>query len=161
MGEQTQQIAERLRDRGEETVAFFEGLSPAEWEATVYTEGSAWDARQVLAHFVSAETEYLRVFRNVLDGGEGVDEDFSIDAFNEAEVALMHDTPAALIDRFRQVRAETVDLVAGMEDSDLDREGRHPFFGWDRMEKFVKLIYRHNMIHQRDIRRALDGEDAA
>jgi hypothetical protein len=46
-------------------------------------------------------------------------------------------------------------LVEGLNDADLDREGRHPFFGVDRVEKFAKLVYRHNMLHERDVRRAL------
>jgi hypothetical protein len=43
-----------------------------------------------------------------------------------------------------------------MSDEDLGREGRHPWLGWDKIGKFLKLVYRHNMIHQRDMRRALE-----
>ncbi len=51
-------------------------------------------------------------------------------------------------------REETIVLVESMKDNDLDREGRHPYFGFLALEKMLKLIYRHNMIHERDIRRA-------
>jgi hypothetical protein len=112
--------------------------------------------RQVLCHFVSAERAYVRNLRDLLSGGQGAPDDFVIDDFNAREVASMGDlAPADLIARFEATRAATVALVQGMDDSDLTREGRHPFFGWDRLEKFLKLIYRHTMLHERDIRRAL------
>jgi hypothetical protein len=54
-------------------------------------------------------------------------------------------------------RQAMVALVEGMDDADLEREGRHPFFGVGKMEQFLKLVYRHNMIHERDVRKALDA----
>jgi hypothetical protein len=48
-------------------------------------------------------------------------------------------------------------LLRGFDEADLDRQAHHPWLGFDRVEKFVKLVYRHNMIHQRDVRRTLGG----
>lgn len=158
MADRITQLAARLRDKGAETVEFFQTLPPAAWQSTVYTEGSAWDVRQVLCHFVSAERSFLVLFENIIAGGEGSPEGFDIDHFNEREVSRMADLAAGeLIAQFEQTRAAMVAFVEKMADADLDREGRHPFFGVDRLEKFVKLIYRHNMLHERDIRRSLDG----
>jgi uncharacterized damage-inducible protein DinB len=151
VSDRTDHIAGRLRQKGADTAAFFRALPPGAWAAPVYTDGMAWDARQVLCHFVAAEREFIRLFEDVLDGGEGTPEGFDLDAFNERTVAEMDDLIAA----FEAVRAEMAALVEGLDDADLDREGRHPFFGVDRVEKFAKLIYRHNMLHERDIRRAL------
>ena len=46
------------------------------------------------------------------------------------------------------------------DETDLDREGRHPFFGPSALEKLLKLVYRHNMLHLRDIRHALKERDS-
>jgi uncharacterized protein (TIGR03083 family) len=156
MSDRTEPITARLIEKGQETAAFFRALTPQQWQARVYTEGSQWDARQVLCHFVSAERAFLRIFEDVMQGGPGAPEGFNIDRFNEREVSQMAMlAPQELIAQFEQVRAAVVAFVQGLDDSDLDREGRHPFFGVDRLEKFLKLIYRHNMIHERDVRRAL------
>jgi len=48
--------------------------------------------------------------------------------------------------------------VQKMQESDLERKGRHPFLGITTLEEMLKLIYRHTMIHQRDIRRALEAD---
>ena len=149
-------ITKRLSEEGEAVLEFFHGLDDAAWERRIYTEGSQWTVRQVLCHFVSAENGFLRLARNILDGGAGAPEGMDIDEFNEGEVGAMADrTPADLLPEFQRLRAEMIQLVRGMSESDFDREGRHPFFGPSSMEKLLKLIYRHNMIHLRDVRRTL------
>jgi uncharacterized protein (TIGR03083 family) len=157
MSERADHIAGRLRQKGAESVEFFQTLPRKAWHTIIYADGMAWNARQVLCHFVATERAFLRLFKNVLSGGEGTPENFDLDVFNERQVAKLDGQPPDdLIAAFEAARAETIALVEGMDDADLDREGRHPFFGVDRMEKFAKLVYRHNMIHERDIRRALE-----
>lgn len=149
-------IVKRLGSEGEAALAFFRELSEADWERPIYAVGSQWTVRQVLCHFVSVEDGFLRLARNVLEGGEGAPEGMDIDEFNEREVAAMADrTPADLLCEFERLRAETVELVKGIDEADLDQEGRHPYFGHTSLEKLFKLIYRHNMLHLRDIRREL------
>jgi uncharacterized protein (TIGR03083 family) len=156
MGERQDLILRRLTEEGEATLEFFRGLDEADWERRIYTDGSQWTVRQVLCHFVSAESGFLRLARNILDGGEGAPEGMDIDEFNEGEVGAMADrTPAELLPEFQRLRAEMVQLVRGMSEADFDPEGRHPFFGRSSMEKLLKLIYRHTMIHLRDVRRVL------
>ncbi len=157
MGDRTASISSRLAERGAETLALFRDLSADQWQAQVYEPGPAWDLRQVLCHFLSAERSFLQLFENVLGGGSGTPEDFDIDRFNAAQVGEMDDfSPKALLDQFEEARAAMVAFVARLTDADLDREGRHPYFGVDKIEKWMKLVYRHNMIHERDIRKALE-----
>jgi hypothetical protein len=149
-------ICRRLAEEGEAALAFFRKLEEVQWERQVYSEGSCWTIRQVLCHFVSAEDALLRLAGNILDGGAGAPAGFEIDDFNEREVGGMADRPLAdLLAEFARLRAETAALVARIDEADLDREGRHPFFGRSSLEKLFKLVYRHNMIHLRDVRRVL------
>ena len=46
-------------------------------------------------------------------------------------------------------------VVAHMTPEDLPKVGRHPFLGAAPLEDIIKLLYRHNQIHQRDVRRLL------
>lgn len=157
MGERTHEIIKRLSEKGPETIAFFRALTPQQWRQQVYTTGPQWDARQVLCHFVSAERSFRRIYHAALSGDKNAPENFSIDAFNAEEVGAMGDLdPGDLIAQFEAVRAATIAFVQSIDDADLDRESWHPWFGWDKLEKFLKLVYRHNMIHERDVRRALE-----
>lgn len=161
MSERADHIAARLAEQGAETVAFFKGLAPRQWEAPIYADPPVWTPHQVLAHFLSAERTYRDMIGEVLGGGQGMPEGFDIDAFNAREVAMLENlAPEELLAQFEGTRADVIALVRAMSDADLDREARHPFLGWDKVEKFLKLIYRHTMIHQRDMRRALESAGA-
>jgi uncharacterized protein (TIGR03083 family) len=157
MSNRQELILKRLIEEGRKTAAYFRLLRDADLAQVVYTTGPQWQARDILAHFVSAEQTLLMYGRQVLAGGSGAPEDFVIDEFNAIEVAGLRGQPAeALVAQFESARAETTAMVAGMADTDFDRIGRHPWFGKVPLEQMLKLVYRHNMLHERDVRRALE-----
>ncbi len=152
-------IQKRLRDEGDKLLAIFESLTPAQWQLVIYTDGMTWTIKDVLAHQISAEGEFQYYGRDVLNGGKGAPEDFNLNAFNNREVAKKADrTPDQLLADFRTMRQTTIDLVAEIRDDQFALQGRHPFFGMMTIEDLFKLIYRHNMMHARDIRKALEAE---
>ncbi len=151
-----QSLADRLSEDGQKTSLFFENLSPEQWQTEVYTEGTHWTIRQVLAHFVSSEVSFNRLLENVLAGGSGTPEDFDLDVYNERKVAqLNNSTIDELLRQYGQARQSNVTLVSGLSPEDLSRQGRHPFLGVAPLTDMIKLIYRHNQIHLRDVRRLL------
>jgi hypothetical protein len=156
MAEKTLHLAERLRADGEKTVLFFRALEAQDWETVVYGEEAAWQVRQVLAHFVSAEAANRQVVADIQQGGGGAPVDFQIDSFNAAEVERLDQAaPGELLEAFAGLRERTAALVAAMDEADLAKTGRHPFFGVAPLDEIIKLIYRHTQIHLRDIRRSL------
>ena len=149
-------IQKRLRDEGDKLLAVFESLTPEQWQMVIYTDGMTWTIKDLLAHQISAEGEFQFYGRDVLSGGEGAPEDFNINAFNNREVAALADrTPHQLLADFRSTRQATIDFVAAVRDDQFTLQGRHPFFGMRTIEDLFKLIYRHNMMHARDIRKVL------
>ena len=152
-----ERLIKRLAGEGLKTLGFFRALEPDDWAVQVYTSGSGWTVRAVCYHLLNAEQGFHLLISDILHGGSGSPEGMNIDDYNEQqirEMARMETT--ALLEAFAHARMKTIALVRGMQPGDLDRQGRHPFFGIAPLEKMLKLIYRHNMIHQRDIRRALD-----
>ncbi len=150
-------ILKRLTEEGQKTAAYFAGLGPEALAQQVYLTGPTWRARDILAHFVSAEQTLMFYGQQILAGGPGAPEDFVIDEFNAIEVGGLREAePSDLVDRFIAARSATVALVRGMQDSDLDRIGRHPWFGNVPLEQMLKLVYRHNMLHERDTRKAIE-----
>jgi hypothetical protein len=153
-------LRKRLKDEGEKVSSFFESLSPEDWAVEVYTEGSRWHVRQILAHFISTELVYQRSLEDVLQGGNGAAFDLDIDQFNETEVAGMGPTPIGeLLAGYRDARQKTLDLTKKMSESDLTRMATHPWFGEREVGWLLRLVYRHNTLHLQDIRKAiLSGE---
>jgi len=158
LSDRHQLIQKRLRDEGDKLLAIFEALTDAQWATTLYTDGAVWTIKDMLAHQISAERGFQYYGRDILAGGPGAPENFSINTFNNAAVESMADqTTADLLDALRATRQDTIDLVATIADADFVRQGRHPFFGMMTIEDMFKLIYRHNMMHARDLRRVLDA----
>ena len=149
-------IQKRLRDEGSKLLAVFEALTPEQWQIVIYTDGMTWTIKDLLAHQISAEGEFQYYGRDVLNGGEGAPEGFDINGFNNREVAARADrTSDQLLLDFRATRQTTIDFVATIREDQFALQGRHPFFGMMVIEDMFKLIYRHNMMHARDICRAL------
>jgi hypothetical protein len=156
-------LAERLISEGKKTLEFFKALQPEEWRATIYTEGTEWAVRDVLAHFVAAEKGVTRLIEVIVAGGSGVPEDFDLNAYNERKVSSLKETPPeALLEQFIQARQQSAKMAGGLSPQDLEKIGRHPFLGLAPVAEILKLVYRHNQLHQRDVRRSLhpDSENA-
>ncbi len=156
MAENPAFLAERLKTEGEKTAAFFATLTPEQWQSTVYTEGETWTIRSVLAHYVTAEKGFLGIFSSIRDGGTGVRDDFDIDRFNASQQQKTREfNSSELLDAFKSTRAQMVDLVASLSESDLLKSGRHPYLGQTMLAEMIKMVYRHNQIHYRDLRKVI------
>jgi uncharacterized damage-inducible protein DinB len=156
MSESPAFLAERLQAEGEKMADFFASLTEDQWQAEVYTEDTVWTLRNVLAHLVTAERGFVKLFEQIRLGGSGASEDFSIDRYNAAQQERSKKlTPGELLDQYRSIRAEMISWVSGLNETDLEKVGRHPFLGVTTLNEMIKMIYRHNQIHFRDIRKAM------
>lgn len=151
-----QWLADKLQEEGEKTILFFQELPETAWELELYSDGALWRVKDVLAHFVVTEVGIPRLMREVLAGGSGSPDDFDLDDYNRRHVVGLENlTVPVLLERFADLRGQTVRFVADLSQDQLAVEGRHPFLGLSPLVDMIRLMYRHIQIHQRDIRRAL------
>jgi len=158
MSNSTEFLTNRLRDEGEKSIQFFSNITAEDWDITIYSDGSRWNVRQVLAHFALAESSLCYLVEQIAAGGPGTPEDFDLDRYNEAKVSTVGDVSEdELIKLFRNNRQETINIVSKLTEAELTKKGRHPFLGDASLIDIIKLIYRHNQIHIREIRIKLNG----
>lgn len=149
-------LSERLKTEGEKTAAFFAALTAEQWNSEVYTEGETWTVRNVLSHYLTAEKGFVKIFASIREGGPGAAEDFDIDRYNASQQKKTQAlTPAELLEQFVAIRAEMTAWVAALTEADLEKPGRHPFLGQTTLGEMIKMVYRHNQIHSRDLRKIL------
>ena len=149
-------LSERLIVDGEKSIDFFNQLPQEEWQKTIYTDGSVWTLHEVLAHFVTAELSLCKLVVNIASGGTGSPEDFDINLYNNRKVSGLKDAAVPdLLAEFRKNRQQTAEVVHSLAIQDLERTGRHPYLGIAPLTEIIKIIYRHNQIHIREIRKAL------
>jgi len=150
------ELVEKLKVEGERMLAFFSELTEDQWANEVYTEGTTWSIRNVLSHFVTSERGLIKLFERIRTTGEGAADDFSIDRYNASQQEKSKElSPAELLEQYKQVRAESVQWVSGLKEEELEIKGRHPFLGETVIREMVKMLYLHNQLHYRDVKRAL------
>jgi uncharacterized damage-inducible protein DinB len=150
------ELVQKLKSEGEKYAAIFADLTDEQWQKEVYTEGSVWTIRSILAHLVTAERGFTKLFPSIRDGGPGASEDFDIDRYNASQQEKTRElTPQELLEQFKSVRAEMATWVSSLDEADLDRTGRHPFLGHTTLREMIKLVYLHNQLHYRDLRKVL------
>ena len=149
-------IIAELRNNEEEIITFYKGLNSVQLGKIVYPEDPTWTVQQVLAHFITIEQSMQWLFKDILAGGPGSPKDFDVDRFNLTQPRKLDGLSLdELFAKFRSVRGDTITLVEGMEDKDLDREGRHAFHGHGKLERFIVWAYEHTRLHLDDIRKIL------
>jgi len=150
------ELADKLTTEGEKFYSLFAGLTDEQWQAEVYTEGETWTLRNVLAHFVTSERGLVKLFERIRQTGEGSPEDFSIDRYNASQQQKTIDfTPQELLEQYQVVRADSIAWTLSIDESDLEKQGRHPFIGMTSIREMIKMLYLHNQMHYRDMRKAL------
>ena len=150
------ELAEKLKSEGEKMASIFGSLHDDRWQQEVYTEGTTWTIRNVLSHFVTSERGLVKLFEQIRQGGAGSPKDFSIDRYNAAmQARTMEMSPQDLLEQYRQVRSNTVSWVSGLNESDLEITGRHPFLGQTVLREMIKMLYIHNLTHYRDMKKVL------
>jgi uncharacterized damage-inducible protein DinB len=150
------ELAEKLRFEGDKFVSIFSRLSDEQWNQEVYTEGATWTIRNVLAHFVTSERGLLKLFEKIRQGEAGAPDDFSIDRYNSAmQERTKAATPQELLEQYREVRANAIAWISGLNESDLEITGRHPFLGQTAIRDMIKMLYIHNLNHYRDMKKVL------
>jgi uncharacterized protein (TIGR03083 family) len=154
---ETAELASKLQVEGEKFSAFFGGLTDEQWKSEIYTEGSTWTIRSILSHLMTAERAFVKLFEDVRGGGQGVSEGFVIDRYNARQQEKTREmSPAELLQAYRDVRAQMVAWVSRLSDAELERQGRHPFLGITTLREMIKMVYVHNQMHYRDIKRVLN-----
>ena len=150
------ELADKLKSEGEKFYAIFAGLTDEQWQTEVYTEDQTWTIRNVLAHFVTSERGLVKLFERIRVGGEGAADDFSIDRYNAAQQEKTKGLPPQeLLEQYKEVRSDSVAWTLSLEESDLEKQGRHPFLEITNLREMIKMLYLHNIIHYRDMKKAL------
>ena len=156
MTDRRSEIVAELEKNLKDSISFFRSLSDDQLNAQVYADGAKWRVKQVLAHFITIERSMHWLFKNILSGGPGSPDDFDVDRFNLTQPKKLDGlTVEELIEQFKSVRKDTIGIVEGMTEQDLNREGRHPFHGHGKLERFIIWAYEHVRIHEDDIRKTL------
>ena len=150
------ELADKLRSEGDKFAALFAGLTDDQWQSEVYTEGETWTIRNVLSHFVTSERGLVKLFEQIRLGGAVSSDDFSIDRYNAAQQQRTKDlSPQELLEQYKEVRDTSIAWTLSLSELDLEKQGRHPYLGMTSIREMIKMLYIHNQVHYRDMKKVL------
>jgi hypothetical protein len=156
MSERAVWIADKLISEGKRTTEYFSQLKPEAWNTPAFHDGAKWDVRGIFEHLIESERTLRKLFESVVAGGAGASPDFDIDRFNREHTGRLAEVSREDLHlRFVENRKLTSDFARGLNDEQLDRRGRHPAMGDSSVEDMLKMIYLHNTMHVKDVKRSL------
>ena len=98
----------------------------------------------------------MRLFEQIRLGGAGAADDFSIDRYNASQQQKTKDlSPQKLLEQYQAVRADTIAWTLSLSELDLEKQGRHPYLGMTSLREMIKMLYIHNQVHYRDMKKVL------
>ncbi|PJF40884.1 MAG: hypothetical protein CUN55_12245 [Phototrophicales bacterium] len=130
------------------------------WETPVYSDGAAWNVRQLLIHLSVADKGMLGQIQRIVAGEEGVPEDFDLERYNRRSVekreTMTVEEARAAIENAHQEILQWLDNIE--DESVLDLEGRHGSLNIMTIEQILIIIGNHKRDHAKDIAKALNIE---
>ena len=144
-------------DRSESMAA---GLSPANWQKTVYEGG--WNVKQVYCHLAAMAGSAPFLINMAASappssgGGQG---GFDVDAWNAREVGARQDKPVdEILAELKSGCARSLDAVEATNDELLAKQVTMPWgFSGTLVELLVTSVTDHNAEHLGDIERTIRG----
>jgi len=150
-GPRVTEIVARLQKGNAKTLEKFGVLGAEGWQAAVYDGPPRWTARDLAAHFYSAEVGLLAMARDVAGGGQGAPEGFDFDNFNAQEQKRLAGlTPTKVLESLTRARRDTIEFARALTEEQLDLVGRHPALGMVSLEVMLTAIYGHQLMHMRE-----------
>ena len=147
---------EKLSESREALFALLNGLSPEQWQATVFAEGDTWTVATVLAHLVESERGMSIHVHKIRKGEATIPDDFDLERWNAGLARRTGNVaPEELMANAAATRAKTLEVIDSLEDSDWELTGRHPSRGEITVDQYYETIYVHEVGHMEDIRAAV------
>ena len=156
MSERIQKIKQRLMDSRTRLNQVLDQVGDR-WETQVYAEGAAWTVRQLAVHLMITDKGQTNTIQGIAKGEEVVPADFDLERYNRRSVEKRADMSVQDIrDNLAANAAERYIWLDTVDDSTLDKKGRHGSLAILSIEEILGVIANHERDHANDIAKALN-----
>lgn len=127
------------------------------WDASVYSDGLAWNVRQVLVHLADAERGHYNQATNIAEGKDIIPPDFDIQRYNKRTTEKgAEKTAQQALEELTTQRTQLLAWLDTLDEARLDQQGRHASLQIMSVEDIVIQASEHERLHAQDIAKALD-----
>ncbi|MCX6045820.1 MAG: DinB family protein [Chloroflexi bacterium] len=137
-------------------LALLNSLEPAQWDATVFSENSAWTVATVVGHLIDGERGMSIQVHKIRKGEPTIPEGFDLERWNAGvQKRIGNPSPAELLAALESTRAKTLEGLASLKEEEWALSGRHPSRGIITIEQYYATMAGHDQQHKQDIEQAL------
>ncbi len=123
-----------------------------QWDTQVYSDGAAWTVRQLAIHLVESERGQSRVVMGIAQGENPVPPDFDVNRYNRRSVEKRAEMSIAEVrETLNVLRAAFMQWLDSIDESVLEKEGRHPSLKVLTVDQFLSVMAAHERQHADDI----------
>lgn len=152
------ELATKLTTERERLLQALDGVD-AEAAAHRIEGVDGWTSiHDAMKHVASAEQSMLVVVQRTLDGTYQQVQDFDLNRFNarQVEKRAAHSWADTLAE-LEQVRARTLQTLAGLSEAQLVTPTHHPVWGDVDVAGMFRIIAIHDSLHRKDVETLKDG----
>lgn len=118
---------------------------------------SVWTVHTLLSHLADSERGMLGQAQRAVDGKMTVPEDFDLERWNRGVARKSASKSITdLLDQIRDAHNAGLEFLDGLNENQLDIQGRHASGDILTIEAFLKRIAQHRLEHIRDVKGLLD-----
>lgn len=143
-----------------EARAYFDRVIDAasnRWDAPVYSDGLAWNVRQVVVHVAEADRGHNRQVMGIAEGQEVIPPDFDVERFNKRTTEKFAEkTGEQARAELAETRAALLAWLESLDEAKLDVIGRHASLRMMSVRDILRMMCLHEKGHADDINKALD-----
>ncbi len=122
------------------------------WETPVYSEGAAWNVKQLLIHLAISDKGQSITVQKIAVGQDPIPEDFDVERYNRRSVEKQADmTVEQARESLRESRADLMAWLDTIEEAALSRQGRHANLNIFSVSQFLDIMAHHEQTHADDI----------
>jgi hypothetical protein len=125
-------------------------------EVQVYSDGAAWNVRQLAIHLSDADRGQSNLVKNIANGQDTIPADFDLDHYNKRSVEKRAEmTFEQARESLAATRQDLYDWLNGQDESILPKQGRHASLHILSIEQIFDVMANHERDHANDIAKAL------
>ncbi|MFX1514036.1 MAG: DinB family protein [Promethearchaeota archaeon] len=150
------ELNNKLKVVREEVIETIKNFSKNDLEKKVFSHKESWTIFEVIKHLNSSENGMIRLMQNILQGGEGVPEDFDLKRYNKRQVEKQVDISyEELLQNLEKNRKDLLQFMDTLEGEDFQKKGRHGSLKTMTIEEIINKIADHETDHLMKIKKIL------
>ncbi|MDX2078607.1 MAG: DinB family protein [bacterium] len=156
MSERIEKIVERLKGSRAYWDSVVEQIGDR-WETQVYSDGLAWNVRQVVNHVADADKGHNMQVMAIAEGKDPIPPDFDLERYNKRVTEKTTEKSSEQsLEELKIQRQALYDWLYAIDEVTLDKKGRHATLNIFTIEQFLKILSNHERDHAKDIATALN-----